>query len=86
MLRNSSVTEWSVAVGPLSATGVPLHLIQFTVPLVQLLHLCACKARDSTQFLYDTCNSWNMILGTWVNLIHCSFIQLGRLPTRHLTG
>ena len=42
MLRNSHLTTccgigWSIAVGPLSATVVPLHLTQFEVPFAQIV-------------------------------------------------
>ena len=87
MLHNARVTEWSEAVAPLSATEVPLHLTQFPVPFVQLSQPCVCKARDSIRFvfarymnLYDFLMTCAMILGPQVNLIHCSYIQPGRLP------
>ena len=74
--------RWSVAVDPLSATAVPLHLTQFAVPFVQIVAF-ACKACDSTRFFYDTCNAWymHMVLRPWVDLIHCSLKQSERLPT-----
>ena len=49
-------------------------------PLFKLSHLFACKAPDSTRFLYDTCIAWYIILRHWVDFFHCSLNQSERLP------
>ena len=37
LVRHVPCIRWSVAVDPLSATAVPLHLTQFAVPFVQIV-------------------------------------------------
>ena len=72
---------WSIAIGPLSATAVPLHLTQFAVPFVQIVTTVCLQGMLFYTILYGTCNAWYMILGPWVDLVHCSLNQLEHLPT-----
>ena len=51
-------SKWSVAVGPLSATAVPLHLTQFAVPFVQIFTTVCLQGMWFYTILYDMCNAW----------------------------
>ena len=71
----------SVAVGPLSATVVPLHLTQFAVLFVQIVTTVFLQGTWFYLMLYNTCNAWYMVLRPWVDLICCSLNQSQHLPT-----
>ena len=71
---------WSIAVGPVSATVVPLPLTQFAVPFVQIVTTVCLRGRWFYTNFYDMCSAWFMVLGPWVDLIHCSLNQSERLP------
>ena len=73
---------WNIAVGPFSATAVPLHLTQFAVPFVQIVTTVCWQGTWFYTILYDTCYAWYIILGPWVDLIHCSLDHSEHLPTQ----
>ena len=73
--------RWSVAIHPLSATAVPLHLTLFAVPFVQIVATVCLQSTWFYTIFYDTCNAWYMVLGPWVDLIRCSLNQSEHLPT-----
>ena len=77
-------TVWTVANSLLSATASPPSLDLVSVSFIQMSQPCAYRTHKY-QILYDMCNAWYMILGLWVHLINCCFIQSGRLPAHHLT-
>ena len=78
----ASCIGWSVAIHPFSATAVPLHLTQFAVPFVQIVATVCLQSTWFYPIFNDTCNAWYMVLGPWVDLIHCSLNQSERLPTQ----
>ena len=71
---------WSVAVDPLSATAVPLHLTQFAVPFIQIVTTVCLQGTWFYTIFYDMCNAWYMVLRPWIDLINCSLNQSERLP------
>ena len=73
--------RWSVAVDPLSATAVSLHLTHFAVPFVQIVATVCLQDTWFYTIFNDMCNTRYMVVGPWVDLIHCSLNQSERLPT-----
>ena len=71
---------WGVAVGPFSATAVPLRLTQCAVPFVQIVTTVCLQGTWFYTILHDMSNAWYMILRHWVDLIHCSLNQSECLP------
>ena len=72
---------WSMAVDPLSATAVPLHLTHFAVPFVQIVATVCLQGTWFYTIFYDMYNAWYMVFEPWVDLIRHSLNKSERLPT-----